>query len=538
MNYISVYFIAFLTVFFAAYFLTPKKFRWIVLLAASVFFYLYSQISLAVYIVVTIVTVFFGAVILGKINASLKVSLEKKSEEQMPRDDLKALKKKLTKKVQNQKRIVAASVIIINFGILAVMKYSGLFTGFADLILKRFDSARELQPLNIILPLGISFYTFQSIGYLIDVYRGKYPPDKNIARFALFVSFFPQIIQGPINRYDQLAHQLYEGHPFDETRFKMGAQRIMWGFFKKLVIADRAAVFVSTFNADPHSYTGFIAAVSVVMFMIQVYADFSGGMDISLGIAQCVGIEMTENFQRPHFAASIGEYWRRWHITLGAWMKDYLLYPITFSVPFVKFNRFARKKLGLYFGKLLPPCIAMGVVFFAVGIWHGSQWKYVMFGIYNSVLVMFEIIVIPFIISLNEKFKIVNTKTLSWKLFLILNTMFLVFIGKYFAMAPTFSSAVEYIKMTVADFNVLGLFNGSLYKMGLDVNNFNLLIVSVLLLFCVSLAQERGIRIREVFNRQNLVFRWIVYIIAVFSIIIFGVYGRNANAAGFFYGGF
>lgn len=537
MNYISVYFIGFLTIFFPVYFLTPKKCRWIVLLAASIFFYLCAQISLAVYIVITIITVFFGAIILEKINTGLKISLTKKPEETSA-EELKLLKKKLTKIAQNQKRIVAAAVILINFGILAVMKYSGFFTGLIDFILKRFGSSAELQPLNLILPLGISFYTFQSIGYLIDVYRGKYQPDKNIAKFALFVSFFPQIIQGPISRYDHLAHQLYTSHTFDETRFKMGAQRIMWGFFKKLVIADRAAVFVSTFNADPHSYTGFIAAVSVVMFMIQVYADFSGGMDISLGIAQCVGIEMTENFQRPHFASSIGEYWRRWHITLGAWMKDYLLYPITFSVPFVKFNRFARKKLGLYFGKLLPPCIAMGVVFFAVGIWHGSQWKYVMFGVYNSALVMFEIIVIPFITSFNEKFKLVNTKTLSWKLFLILNTMFLVFVGKYFAMAPSFSAAVEYMKMTVTDFNILGLFNGSLYKMGLDVNNFNLLAVSVLLFFCVSFAQEKGIKIRELFNRQNLVFRWVVYIIAVFSIIIFGVYGRNATAAGFFYGGF
>ncbi len=533
MSYISITFLAFVCVMFLLYFLLPKRMQWVVLLIGSYVFYIAAGWKFVPFLVLTTVTVFLIGLWLGKTNDSYKADLAARKES-LTREEKTVLKNRYIRK----KRWILASGLILNFGVLAFLKYFNFFAENVTALFGKLHMDASVPQLELLLPLGISFYTFQAMGYLIDVYRGKYAPDRNLAKFALFVSFFPQIVQGPISRYDQLAHQLYAPHKFDYTRFKHGVELILWGYFKKLVIADRAAILTSYVLQNRADFAGLEIAVTVLVFMAQVYADFSGGMDISIGIAECCGIEMVQNFRRPHFAKSIAEYWRRWHITLGSWMKDYVLYPISLSKAFAKLGKKTRKWFGNYWGKQIPTCIAMGIVFLLVGIWHGASWKYIMFGVYNGGLIMLGILFSPLLENFNDKHKLVNTHTFSWGLFRLLTTFFLVFIGKYFALAEGFRAACSMLLSTFTTFNPWVLVDGSLYEMGLDANNFHLLILAIFVFFVVSLLQEKGYKLRESLDRQNIVFRWAVYLTAVYAVIIFGVYGIGFDAASFIYQGF
>lgn len=530
MSYVSEVFFAFLAVFFIVYFVTPKRFQWITLLVASYAFYLLVDFSAAGYILVTTISIFYVARVIWRVDKRYKDNLEA-----VKATATKEEKQRLKAAVTRRKRWILAAGLVFNFGILFVLKYGNFTIGAVNGLLGLFGAEARVPTFSLLLPLGISFYTFQATSYLIDVYRSKYPPSNNIAKFALFVSFFPQIMQGPISRYNQLGPQLTAPHPFDYTQFKFGLQRVLWGYFKKLVIADRASYLVNHILADYANYDGFVVAVGVFVFMMQVYADFSGGMDISLGIAQSCGITMTENFRRPHFAQSISEYWQRWHITLGAWMKDYLLYPISLSKPFSRLGKRTRKWFGNYWGKLIPTCIAMGIVFLMVGIWHGAHMKYIAFGVYNGGLIILSLLISPIATKYNEKYHWVDTSTFSWKLFKILGTMFLVFIGKYFAMTETVAIAWEMIKSTFSAFNPWIFVDGTLFNIGLSQNSMLLLGLSLQVLFVVSLLQERGIRLRETIARQNIVFRWTLYILAIVAVVIFGVYGYSVEPIDFFY---
>lgn len=530
MSYVSEGFFVFLLVFFIAYFIFPKRFQWVCLLIASYGFYLLVDWQAAAYIVVTTVTVFFLAKLIWRLEQRHKQRLAV-VKETAGREEKQRMKAANTRK----KRWVLAAGLLLNFGILGVLKYGNFTVDAYNGLMGLFGRETRAEYLSLLLPLGISFYTFQAMGYLIDVYRNKVEPCGNLAKFALFISFFPQIMQGPISRYDQLAPQLFAPHAFDYTQFKFGLQRVLWGYFKKLVIADRAAYLVSFLLADYAEYSGFVVAVGVFVFMMQVYTDFSGGIDISLGIAQSCGIQMTENFMRPHFAQSVPEYWRRWHITLGAWMKDYLLYPLSLSKAFSRLGKRTRKWFGNYWGKQIPTCIAMGIVFLMVGIWHGAHMKYIAFGVYNGGLIILGILISPIISRYNEKYHWVDTKSFSWTLFKILGTMFLVFIGKYFAMTETVTVAWEMIKATFSSFNPWIFVDGTLFELGLSQNNVLLLFAALQVLLVVSLLQERGIKLRETIARQNIVFRWTLYLLAIVAVVIFGVYGYSVEPVDFFY---
>ena len=533
MTYSSIPFLLFLLAFFGVYYLVPRRAQWVVLLIASYCFYCAAGAKLVVFLIFTTTVVYLAARGLGRENQAHAAYLAQHKGE-LSKEEKKEQKTRVTRR---KRRILIAALLGV-FGVLAFLKYFNFLAGNLDGLFGTLGLRIMIPKLSLLLPLGISFYTFQSAGYLIDVYRGKYPPQENPFRFALFLSFFPQIIQGPISRYDQLGIQLYEEHRFEYTQFKFGAQRIIWGFFKKLVIADRAAILVNTVLEGWTGYYGFSMAFAVLIFMAQVYADFSGGMDISLGIAQCVGIEMVENFRRPHFAKSISEYWRRWHITLGAWMKDYVLYPISLSKAFAKMGKRTRKWFGNYWGKQMPTCIAMGIVFLLVGVWHGAAWKYMMFGIYNGGLIILGIVLTPILSKWNDRHRLVNTKTFSWELFKMLGTFFLVFIGKYFAMAGGARQAFGMIRRTFTSFNPWVLTDGALANMGLNTPNLCILLLGIGIFFCVSLLQEKGYRLRECIARQNIVFRWTLYLVAIYAILVFGVYGYGYDAASFIYQGY
>ena len=271
---------------------------------------------------------------------------------------------------------------------LLFFKYFNFFSGNASGLLQRIGIPVVLPALDLMIPIGISFYTLQAIAYMTDVYRGKYRADKNFFKFMLFMSYFPQIVQGPIARYDFLANQLYEGRDMEYKRCTFGIQLILWGYIKKLVIADRLAVPVNEIFNNFNEYTGMLVLLAAIGYGLQVYADFSGGMDIARGVSQVFGIELQLNFKQPYFARSIEEFWRRWHITLGAWMKDYIFYPLSLSKLSGNIGKKARLLFGSSIGKKIPSFIAMFIVYFLVGFWHGAEWKYIFYGIWNGLFIM------------------------------------------------------------------------------------------------------------------------------------------------------
>ena len=386
--------------------------------------------------------------------------------------------------------------------------------------------------------MGISFYTLQAVAYLVDINHGKLKPDDNIFKFMLFMSFFPQIIQGPIARHDQLAAQLYEGHAFDYTRVTHGFQLILWGAVKKLIIADRLLIPVATVFENYSNYEGGILLFGAALYGLQVYTDFSGGMDIAQGIAQIFGIQLEINFRQPYFSVSIEDFWRRWHITLGGWMRDYIFFPLSLSKRFATISRNSRKVFGPFVGKRLPAILSSFVVYFLVGFWHGAEWKYILYGVYNGVIICSSLLLVEVYQKLKAFFRI-DESAASWKVFQMVRTFYLVSIGRFFSRAINWRAAFGMIRRTTHHWYSLAfLVDGSLLELGLNNANWILLLFALALLFAVDIAHEKGIKIRETISMQPLVFRWIIYIAAVLIVLTFGVYGPEYVSGSFIYGQF
>lgn len=494
MSLISMEFLIFVGIAVIGYYLIPKRFQWIWLLIFSYIYYASSGIKILFFLLYTTITTYGTGRLLDQVN-----------HKELPRIEAKS-----------RKRRILIGCLLLNFGMLAVLKYTNFAIENVNAI---FHAGISFQ--KLILPLGISFYTFQSMGYIIDVYWGKYEAEKNPFRFALFVSFFPQLLQGPIGRFDRLARQLYEQHSFDLLKAQYALQLMLWGFFKKLVLADRAAVVVNQVFQNYTQYSGVTNIVAILMYSIQLYMDFSGGMDVVMGVAALFGVELDQNFKRPYFATSITDFWHRWHITLGTWMKDYIFYPVSLSKWMGKFSKWSKKAFGKKTGRVVPICVANIIVFLVVGVWHGAAWKYIAYGLYNGLIIAISSLLAPLYRKGFEKFHI-NPKSGAWHVVQILRTFLLVNISWYFDMAVSLSAAFSMMKSTVTGFSLVTLTDGSLMMLGLDKLDYMILAMGCLVVFLVSFLQERGIKIRESLGRKPLVIRWAVYGMLVFGIPMFG----------------
>lgn len=532
MAFTSFRFIVFLVLAAAAYFLTPKRCRWVTLFVANYVFYFISGGKIFIYLLATTVTTYLATVKLGDMAAKNQAAFQAAKAE-LDKDGKKAWKAAFARR----KKCVLIPTLLFNFGILAVLKYSAFVTENLNTLFARIGVGATLPVHSFLLPLGISFYTFQSMGYLIDVYREKQQPERNFCKLALFISFFPQIVQGPIGRFHSLSEQLFRANAFSYTRVKFGVQLMLWGAFKKMVIADRAGVLVDNAFGFPETFGGTYVAVAALAYAIQIYGDFSGGIDIAAGAAQVFGITLDKNFERPYLATSIPDYWRRWHMTLGAWFRDYVFYPLSLSNFFARLGKKSRKLLGNYIGKLIPVLIPQFIIFFLIGIWHGAEWKYIAFGVYNGSLIVLGILFEQPLQRLAKRLEI-RTDCFSWRLFQVLRTLALVAIGKIITRAPGVSAAAGMLRSMVQDWDAGVLIDGGLLTMGLDGKDLWVLLLACLVLLCVSLLQESGVAVREALARQNLYFRWAVYLGAVFSLLLFGVYGLGYHAADFIYRGF
>ncbi len=538
MAFTSFYFLIFIAAVVGCYYIMPQKVRWIVLLAASYAFYLISSPKTFVFILFTTVVTFFGGKYIGRLNNEHKEYLAVHKNE-LSRDE----KKELKAAVKKRKRKMVFLVLLADFGVLAVLKY---FRYYIELLAQSYAGLQ--LDMGVLIPLGISFYTFQSAAYIIDLYRSKIDADTSLPRFALFLSFFPQIIQGPIARYDQLAAQLYEGHRFSYTNFTHGMQLILWGFFKKLVIADRVAILVSQVFDNYGDYHGAIVFAALLGYSVQIYADFSGGIDIARGVAGMMGIDMAHNFMRPYFSDSISEFWRRWHMSLSFWCRDYIFYPISLSKFFGKAGKKLRSVLGDRIGKLFPVLVAQMATFITIGIWHGAEFKYIAYGLYNGGIIILGLLLEPQLKKMVQLLHI-NVKSSAWKVFCIVRTFFLIVVGRMFPKAESFSAAMSMYASIIgigagadAAANAAGSgdagFLTTLLSLGLDWGDFVILLLGCIVWFRISWLQEKGTKIRESMGEMTLAKRWAILLLGFAAVLVLGVYGPGYDASAFIYRGF
>lgn len=524
MLFTSYEFIGFVIVLAVLYYVFPKKQQWMLLLLFSYLFYALANPFYLIFIAVTTVVIYAIALLIDQ-NFEKQSAYLKANRETITKDEKKLYKKK-QKKVRSRLMVLA---IVICIGILAVVKY----TNFVISNLNSFGF--QLSFANMIIPMGISFYTFQAVGYIIDVKRGTIKAERNLFKFALFVSFFPQLIQGPISRFADLSETLFAEHTFDWKNISYGAERVMWGFFKKLVIADRLAPAVVQLTSDVDTYIGAYALVAMVLYTIDLYMDFTGGIDITIGVAQILGIRVTENFNRPYFSTSLKEYWRRWHITMCSWFRDFVFYPLSTSKGIQKIAKFSRKHFGEYIGKRTPVYLCSFVVWFLTGIWHEAGWNFIVWGLLN----WFVLMVSEEFEGLYEKFhnKVKFSNTFGYKIFMILRTFLLVCVLNlfdcYVAVGDTFKSLLSIV--STANYGLL--FDGTLLNIGLSAVDYWILLAGVLVVLVVSLVQTKG-SVRAQIAAKPYPLRFVIWFALFLVIILFGHYGIGYDASQFIYNRF
>lgn len=516
-TFTSFYFLCFYVCLLFLYYLVPKKVQWCVLLLSSIAYYLLSGNGILIlYPLFSCLAAYLGTRIIWK-----------NSKE----GDGEGSKRK--------RKAALLSVIVLQTGILFVLKYVnfGINTvnGFAAL----FGGAESvINGVHFMVPLGISFYTFSILGYVIDVYNGIAVPQKNFLKLALYGMYFPAILSGPIMRYREDGEQFFKPHEFDYKQVAFGMQRMLWGFFKTLVISERMNLVVNTVYEDCSRYTGTYAWFATVCFAFQLYTNFSGSMDIVLGMSETFGLKLPENFETPYFSKNISEYWRKWHITLGVWMKEYIFYPLLRTGAFTKLGKHMRARFGKKRGKQFTTFLAMFILWFTVGIWHGGDWKYV---IGSGLLHWFYIVSGELLMPLFQKFMEkahINSKSRWVDGFRMIRTFFLVNIGFVFFRADSAKEAFSILKSMFGTWNPGVFFDGSLLTLGLDWVEMTIAVVSLLILLVVSILKERGIIIRESISQKKLPVRWLIWYALLFYTILLGYYGPGYSAAEFIYQGF
>jgi len=500
------------------------------LLAASYIFYSFAGVKYLAYILATTLSTYFASQRIGKLQAAASDYI-KTNKENLSREERKAYKDRMKKR----QRLWLVLCLLFNFGILAVVKYYNFTVLNINSVFDLLKINAKIPTFGFILPLGISFYTFQTMGYIIDVYREKYSPQKNLFKLGLFVSFFPQLIQGPISRYDDLQETLFGHHKFDAKNISFGLQRILWGYFKKLVVADRLLVAVNTIVKNPDEYQGVFVLLGMFFYAIELYADFTGGIDIAIGVAEVLGIRVKENFERPYFSKSITEYWRRWHITLGTWFKDYLFLPISVSKSMLNLSKKCRKLFGDAIGKRIPVYISTIVVWFTTGIWHGAAWNFIVWGLLNALVILVSQECIPLYNRFHKKFNVLNT--FWYRLFQVVRTFWLMSFLRTLDCYRNVPTTFRMYGTIFTKWNWNELFNGGLIGLGLSLSDYIILILAVLLILYVSLA-SRSVSFRVKLAAKPLTVRYLAYFALIISILIFGAYGVGYDASQFIYSQF
>lgn len=505
-----------------------RSLQWIVLLVASIIFYCFCGIKYIGYILITAVTVFFAARFMDRLAVKRDLYL-KEHKEELGKEEKKTYKAH----VKSRQKWLLFLCILINVGILFTIKY-------ADTLVVYFNYYRQLltgnadyviQP-GLVLPLGISFYTFQSLGYLIDVYYGKVKPENNFARFLLYVSFFPQIIQGPISRFEALEPELYGLKKYDWNNIKSGLFRVAWGLFKKLVIADRVATYVKNCTGLVDYYKGPYLLLCIFMYAFQIYGDFSGGIDVAIGVAEMLGIKVTENFERPFFSKSISEYWQRWHMTLGTWFRDYIFYPLSVNKKILNLGKWVRTHINESLGKRVPIYLPMIAVWMLTGMWHGSEGKYVTWGLLNCLFIILGTEFEPLSLKIMEKYHLTEDM-ISVKCYRIFKTFWLMSFLRVFDFVKSSGDGFRLIRDVFRCWSLFDI-NEIYTTLGFAQEEFVVAICAILILTIVSLIQRRG-SVRERLFKCNAWVQFGVFALLISAVMVFGSYGMGYDASSFIY---
>jgi len=526
MLFTSYEFLAFLALVFLIYFVAPKKTQWVVLLIASYAFYLFSGVGNLIFIVATTVSSWAVARIM-EARAVKAAAYVEANRETMEKEARKAYKAEAKKK--NFRLLVIG--LTFNFLILAILKY----TGFAIVSFNSVFGTKFSVP-DLLLPLGISFYTFRTMGYIIDVYRGKATAQKNLFKLALFTSFFPQIVQGPISRYSELEGELFASHKFDGKVFFSGLQRILWGYFKKLVIADRILIVMKNLLGDTAEYNGVYVFLLIILYSIEIYADFTGGIDITIGIAEAMGIKLAENFRHPFTSKSTKEYWNRWHITMGSWFTDYIFYPLSVTKTMQKVSKSSRKLFGNAIGKRIPVYIATIVTWFLTGLWHGAGWNFIVWGLLNCLVILISQELEPLYKKFRAKFpRLVETKCYGG--FMIARTFLLMGVIRSLDCYRDVPTTFYKWGTMFTTFNFGEVIKG-LDKIGLTTDNIVIIAVGTAIL-CLANAinLKSGDKLRERLASHTLA-TYALFALVLVATLLFGAYGIGYDASQFIYNQF
>lgn len=490
MNFVSGWFLLLVGVLAVYYYLIPRRWQWVVLLLGSVFFCLWGGWQvLAVPALVTVIIYCAARMI-----------------EVADRQDKK------------KRRAMASSAAAVLITALALVKLSQLY---------RWTSG------SFVFPVGLSYYTFSAISYVMDVYRGREHAQRNPLKLLCFILYFPKILQGPISRYQNLAPQMFSGSRFSYRNVCFGMQLALWGYFKKMVIADRLNILVQTVFSDLDAHGGLLILAATMLGGAQLYCDFSGCMDIAGGISQMFGVELEQNFDHPFKSRSAAEFWRRWHITLGAWFKDYVYMPLAVSPRIVRFSNWFRKHVGKRFGRSVATAVPLAAVWILTGLWHGTGWGYFVWGIYWGTIIIFSTLFAGEIEAVNKRLHI-RTDAPSWKVFQMARTFLIFCGGRLLTMPGTLAGTWKVLSKIFTDGRPWELVDGTLFALGLSQTELYIAVGCLLLLWAVSLLQEKY-ELRESIAQWNIAVRCAFYAGAVLFVLVFGMWGLAYDAASFVY---
>jgi D-alanyl-lipoteichoic acid acyltransferase DltB (MBOAT superfamily) len=471
----------------------PKRLRRLWLLIASYYFYMGWNAKYALLILTSTVVTYTCGILIDRTSKNYK----------------------------GRRKLYFVASLLINLGILVFFKYFYFLHDTVATVLSIFGINLSASKLDILLPVGISFYTFQALGYTIDVYRGDVKAEKNFIRYALFVSFFPQLVAGPIERSGNLLCQIEKiSHEksWDFDRVTRGLLLMLWGFFMKLVIADRAAVLVNQVYGIYYMFNGVALSIAAIMFAIQIYCDFASYSTIAVGAAKILGIELMANFKAPFFSRNTAEIWRRWHISLSSWFRDYLYIPLGGS---------RCSKQRKYFNNL--------VTFAVSGLWHGASWNYVVWGLLQSVFIIIGDITKPIKEQFNKRFN-VRVKTFGYQFVQGLITFLLFVFSFIFFRSETIKDAVYYIQRMFTTYDIWSLFNDSIFTLGLDRKEMHVLITGIIVLIIVDAYYVvKNKFFDSLVKEQCLAIQYIIVAVILVMVIVFGVYGEGYDATQFIY---
>ncbi len=531
MLFVSYSFLAFIALVFVVYYLFPKKYQWCWLLLASYVFYYIASPFYLIFIAVTTVSTWLVSQKIETLR-NVQNTYLKENKASLTREEKKTYKSQMKARMWRW----LLSCLILNIGILAVLKYTNFAIANFNGILAMLNTGTQLSYLSLVLPMGISFYTFQTMGYIIDVYRGTCSAEKNLFKLALFVSFFPQLVQGPISRFGDLAKSLYEPHRFDTKVVGYGLYRILWGYFKKVVVADRILTAVNMIIQNPDTYQGGFVLVGMLFYALELYADFTGGIDITIGIAQTMGITVKENFIRPYFSKNIREYWNRWHITMGTWFTDYIFYPISVCKPMLKLSKASRKYLGDVIGKRVPVYLASFAVWFTTGLWHGASWNFIVWGLMNFVVIMISQEMEPLYRRFHGRF---HVRDKAWYgTFEIVRTILLMSSLRMFDCYRNVPLTFKMFANMFTHFSLSSLNAAAFIGLGLSGADYLLLFVCVIVMIAVSMVQEKKGSVRDIIFEAAPFWRYAVFGILLIFVVVFGAYGIGYDSSQFIYNQF